>query len=492
MAGIGFELKRLYSKKGLFAALRATGYSTAVCVGPMILGIVLQLGIMMECIFFGKSTHDRELIICMNTYSLLFSLIVTSVFSMIVTRFLADMLFTEHTETVLPSFFGTNAITLTVGGILYAVFLTVSGTSFSRNFFVWCYFMELIVCWNSQSYLTAIKEYRGIFISYVLSIVVCLAVSALTMWLDLETVGSTIFSLCLGYGVMMIYDFVLIYRRFPDSGVSPFMFLRWMDKYKKLAMIGFCTTVGVFSHMLIIWMSPLQVVVDGLWVGAPFHDVPALLAFLTIIMTTVNFVVSVEVNFYPKYRDYYALFNNKGTIRDILRVEDEMLQVLRSELWYTALKQLFFTAAAISLGEFILNYLPLGFNDLMHGYFRTLCVAYGIYAVANTMLMILLYFTDYTGALRASVLFAVFTTLGTLLSLLFDMKYYGFGFLLGCAVFFFYTTFRLDYYTRQLRYFVLAAQPITGETTNGIFTRLGVLLEDGIQTVQSKFASLEE
>lgn len=73
----------------------------------------------------------------------------------------------------------------------------------------------------------------------------------------------------------------------------------------------------------------------------------------------------------------------------------EMLDVLNRELKYTALKQLLTTALAISMGESLLKYLPLGFNDLMYGYFRTLCVGYGIYAVANTMLLLLLYFTDY-------------------------------------------------------------------------------------------------
>ena len=42
----------------------------------------------------------------------------------------------------------------------------------------------------------------------------------------------------------------------------------------------------------------------------------------------------------------------------------------------------------------------------MHGYFRTLCVGYGLYAVGNTILLILLYFTDYKGAVLASGLFA--------------------------------------------------------------------------------------
>lgn len=74
-----------------------------------------------------------------------------------------------------------------------------------------------------------------------------------------------------------------------------------------------------------------------------------MLAFLTILITTVNFVVSVEVNFYPTYRSYYSLLNDGGTVKDITVAENEMLAVLNRELHYTALKQLLVTAAVISL-----------------------------------------------------------------------------------------------------------------------------------------------
>ena len=116
-----------------------------------------------------------------------------------------------------------------------------------------------------------------------------------------------------------------------------------------------------------MWVGPLQVQVQGLFVGAPYHDVPALVAFLTILVTTVNFVVSVEVNFYPKYKNYYSLFNDKGAVGDITQAGEEMLKVLNVELKYTALKQLLATALAISLGGLLLEYVPLGFNDLMEG-----------------------------------------------------------------------------------------------------------------------------
>lgn len=477
MAGIGFELKKLYSKRGVFASLRASSYSTAVCAGPMILGTLLLLMLMLECKLFGRSGHERELLVCMNTYSLLYSLLVTSVFSMIVTRFIADMLFSGHEETVLPSFFGVNLITLGFGGITYGIFLCFCGSAPLRCIFCWLYFMELIVTWNSQSYLNAVKEYRSILISYVIAIVATGLVTALMFWLGYDTVSGALFALIVGFGLMLVYDFIMIYHRFPDSNISPFMFLRWIDRFGKLAFTGLFMTVGLFSHILVIWCSELQVVVEGLWVGAPYYDVPALMSFLTILITTVSFVVSIETNFYSKYKEYYSLFNDRGTLRDIIRMEKEMNKTLKQELWYTGLKQLFFTAASISLGEFVLSRLPLGFNDLMFGYFRTLCVAYGMYAVANTMILLLLYFNDYSGAFAGSLIFAVTTTAFQIAGLLLPANFYGLGFLVGDAVFFAYAAIRLDYFTKRLPYYVLSAQPMVSESKEGKFSRLGVFLE---------------
>lgn len=37
MAGIGFELKKLFNRRGLFATFRAYGYAGVVCTGPMLL-----------------------------------------------------------------------------------------------------------------------------------------------------------------------------------------------------------------------------------------------------------------------------------------------------------------------------------------------------------------------------------------------------------------------------------------------------------------------
>ena len=127
----------------------------------------------------------------------------------------------------------------------------------------------------------------------------------------------------------------------------------------------------------------------------------------------------------------------------------------------------------------------------MHGYFRTLCVGYGLYAVGNTVMLILLYFTDYAGAVFASGIFAASAGVFTLISLLFDPTYYGFGFLLGAALFFLAALVRLNYYTQNLPYRVLGTQPIVEETKAGKFTRLGLFLEKR-ETYKSLFEKRKE
>lgn len=478
MAGIGFELKKLFRKKGVLNTAKAYGYATVICAGPMLLGVILLLGIMMLCNIFDTNTHARELLICMITYTLLASVTVTSFFSMVVTRYVADMLFEEKNRAVLPCFWGSTVIMMAVGGVLYGIFLVFSGATLLQGILCFVLFGELIIVWNAMSFLSAIKDYRGIFLSFLTSVAISILLGAVLLWLKFPVIESLLFAVSVGYGVMLIWNVILLHRYFPHTDLGAFTFLKWIDAFLPLALSGLFMNIGMFSHLVIMWFSDIKVHVHGLFYGAPWHDVPALLAFMTALITTVNFVVSVEVNFYPKYRNHYSLYNDKGTIKDILQSEKEMLDTLKTEIFYTSLKQLLFTAACIALGGYLLDLLPLGFNEIMRGYFRTLCVAYGLYAIGNMLMLILLYFTDYKGACITTAIFAGSTVVLTIVSLFFSNVYYGFGFLIAAMIFVIATALRLDYFTKKLPYYILSVQPLVAEDRSGFFERLGVFLEE--------------
>lgn len=178
MAGIGFELKKLFRRKGLFAWLRAYGYAGIICTGPMLLGIALQLGILLLCSWAGAERTQQDLLVCMVTYTLLSSLTVTSFFSMPVTRYLADMLYEEREDAILPSFWGSSVLMLLIGCILYGIFLLFSGATLLQGLLCLWLFAEMILNWNGMSYLTAIKDYRGILCSFLAAIALRAGISA--------------------------------------------------------------------------------------------------------------------------------------------------------------------------------------------------------------------------------------------------------------------------------------------------------------------------
>ncbi len=157
----------------------------------------------------------------MITYTLLASLVLTSFLSMPVTRFLADMLFEHHEETILPSFWGSTTLMLAVGAVLYAVFLLFSGATLMQGLLCLWLFLEMIVNWNAMSYLTAIKDYQGIMWSFVAAVVVAFLSACAMMALGLPQVESLLAAVAFGYGVMMVWDVVLLHRYFPAKLGKP-------------------------------------------------------------------------------------------------------------------------------------------------------------------------------------------------------------------------------------------------------------------------------
>lgn len=481
MAGIGFELRKLFEKKGVIRTAKAYTYAAVICAGPMLLGFLMLLGITSLCVFAKTPVYSRDLLVSIITYTLLASVTVSSFFSMTVTRYVSDMLFEGNLNAVLPAFWGSNVIMLPVGVLLYGTFLIFSGATFAQGCLSLVLFSVLIVVWNAMSFLSAIKDYKSIFLSFLTAVLTAFLSGYIMLALSFPPVEALILAVSLGYGVMLIWDVVLLHRYFPLSSTGAFTFMKWLDEFLPLALSGFFMNIGMFAHIVIIWSSEIGVRIKGLFYGAPYYDVPSLIAFMTALITTVNFVVTVEVNFYPKYRNHYSLYNDKGIISDIKQSEKEMIKTLRQELFYTALKQLLFSAVCIAVGGYLLDLLPLGFNEVMKGYFRTLTVGYGIWAIGNMVMLILLYFTDYKGAMTSNLVFAVTSILFTVLSLFFPSVYYGFGFLLSSMLFTLIATLRLDYFTKKLPYYILASQPLVAVDRSGVFSRAGAFLEKNLE-----------
>ena len=107
----------------------------------------------------GISENERDYILSNLTYAIIFSLVITSLFSLVVTRFVADMLYEKKFETIIPSFYASSALMLMIGTPLYALYLALASRSLAEVAMGVLLFGALCLVWNVITYLTAIKSY---------------------------------------------------------------------------------------------------------------------------------------------------------------------------------------------------------------------------------------------------------------------------------------------------------------------------------------------
>ena len=472
MAGIGFELKKLFSQKGVILSIRANLYASLVVAGPMLLGVGLLLGAKLISRLGYATHHQQDLIMVVITYSLLFSLLLSSLLLFVLARFIADTLYVDAYDRILPSMYGAISLLLVIGSVIWAVFLYFSKIAFDYSVASFILFCEGLVVWIQINYITAVKEYKEILRGFVVGILTGLLVGYLLIRLEYDVVTSVLAGACLAYGILIIDFTVILHKFFPMGSGSPFKFLEWIDRYPHLIFVGFFSTLGLFIHIMLMWRSPLGVQVEGLFYHAPPHDIPALLAFLTSLTTTVNFVTSVEVNFYPTYKRYFSLLNGDGSLSSVEKAYQEMMTVLKQELFYLAIRQVIVTIfAVIMIGE-LLVYFGLGFTSNMIGMFRVLSVGYGLYAIGNSLMLFLLYFSSNRDAFWAAATLLVLNFVGTFWTLALPDVYYGFGFLVASAAFYLVGLQRLFSYTAHLDFHVFTGQPVFFHQKKGWFARL--------------------
>ena len=472
MAGIGFQLNKLFQKKGILNLGRAYIYAGIVSVGPMILYVLMLLGMTLVSLLAGMNRPEREVMNCMMTYSLLVSLFSTSWHNMVVTRFVADRLYEERYREILPSLYGDCAVQLLIAEPLYGFFLMNAGIPLS--YCIMCLWISavMIVVWMEMIYLMTLKDYRKIMEGFTVSVMVGFLLALILVILQMITVVRLMACVVLSFGIMMAWYHALLVRYFPRSKGGDFVFLDWFRRYKSLTFIGASICLGLYGHLCIMYFGPLRKQTTGLFYTAPMYDIPALFAFFSILITIISFVSSVEVRFFPKYQRYCNAFNDRGSVRDIESAEQELLDVLGQQLLFMGIKQIIMTLAAIVAGGFIMDMLPLGMTDLGKGIFRILCVGYGFYAIGNSVMLILLYFEDYGGALLGTSAFAIISLAGTLYHIVRGkFIYYGLGFSLGAAALLLISIFRLEWCTRNLAYLLLGRRRVSDFSQKRIWTR---------------------
>ena len=167
--------------------------------------------------------------------------------------------------------------------------------------------MQMTGIWLQGVYLTAVKNYRALFFSYLTGVFTSVALCFLVLWTGLlPPVDGSLLAMNIGSAVILtlFLAHILRYFGYTKKGLS-FRFLPYFEMHPKLFFIGLFYTAALYLPNFIIWLGPDGLLIDGTYRCAPTYDVATFFAFLSIMPVMVMFTVSAELNFYERYAVYY-------------------------------------------------------------------------------------------------------------------------------------------------------------------------------------------
>ena len=475
MAGIGFELKKLFVGRGAITKVRAYAYASIVTSGTMVLAIGLMLGVQGLTRAFGATDIQTETMVVLMVYAMLGSLIVSSLLQMLLSRYIADMLYQKANDRILPSLFGGALLLMLTGGVAYGAFLwNADQIPLLDRLLNWGLYLEMLVVWLQMAYITAAKDYKRILLGFAGGVAAVFVLAGALLSAGVSPVTAIMLALFCGYGIMLVSFTRVLLTIFPAGKGSIFAFVEWIGKYPDLVLTGFFSMAGAFVHIIVMWFSPLGVVVAGQFRHAPLHDSAAFFAYLAAVPTSVNFVVSVEVNFYQKYKQYFSAITNGGTLAEIHLARDSMKKVLSQEIFHLTQVQIFMMVLYTVLMRYTLE--SIGFTRDMIGMFQIMSIGYSAYAIGNSMMLLQLYFNDRKGALMTCLIYFILNLAGTLFTMRRHSIFYGLGMTGAGLVMYVFGLLRLLRYLRHIDCHVFCGQPVLAAKRISPLSRLAAWL----------------
>ena len=459
MAGIGFELKKLFRSDLLLDKIRGISYATLVSIGPMIISISMIVILNQILMAMHTPLQDREFVVSTIMYAYVFAMINVSGFVMIISRYIADKIYIKDFQDVLASLVGVIAITVLTGGIAGFVFFLGSPLPVLIKFASYCLLIELSILFILMAYVSALKDYKRIAVSYGIGVVLTILGSILLILAKVSAPVAVLVSFALSFLITIFRLLATIRRSFSHMSDNLFDFLVYVKKMPLLFFTNLCYTLTLFVHNFIFWrFSNLAVEMKGTYLYAPAYDSATFLAVLTIIPITVMFVVKGETSIYDQYRNFCQMIANGATLKLIGTAKTQMNEVIRKELSFIFEVQLIITVLLIIFG--INVFLPLlGSSTLTKELFVLMAIAYFLTYMTYMVITLLLYFDNQEATFAITSFFLLATIIFTGITLRLGERYYGLGLIASALISLLIGLYVLEKTVNQIDYRMFSKQP---------------------------------
>ncbi len=457
MAGIGFELRKIYGRKTLASNIWGSLYATMTAVGPSVLVAVMLIFLKIVMDRADITELENRFFISSFTYVFLVSILICALFSTVLSRYISDCVFMRDEKAICASVFGV----LTVGsGISGAIMLALcvamhvrSGVPVSFLAVYYCLGVLVTDAYNLMTYVSALKQYKEVTFSYFLGMLFAAGLYVFAVYvMELHVVAAAYLALAGGYFLLVLLLAFWCVRAFGEPEGSYFVFLRYFVRYPKLLASGGCYMLGFYVATVIYWFfSDMRECVSIFWT-APSYDLAMFLAIIANMSSLVIFVVRVETAFFDKYVAYLSALNN-GSYDLIEKERESMGNVLRYQLFFVYEVQLIITVVLICLANVFFPYLNISvqvlnmFMVLSMGLYTVFCMYFTV--------VFLYYFEDHAGACAGPCVFLLVTAAVAVAAVFLGKPFYTLALLAGGLCGWIVSFGRLRYRLEHLNAFLM-------------------------------------
>jgi uncharacterized membrane protein len=434
MAGIGFELKKLFRRQSLTAKFSAVLYSVFSTIGHLLVVIGALISVKLFLLNSSMPLDDQRLYSSIILYSFVFPLIFTSGLCIIISRYLADLMWLEKTGDILASVYGALVIYSGLASIPALVLLWQAQMGLVLSVLAYILYMMVGIIFILMVYVSALKDYAQISGSFIAGMIVAFGGSYLAIQLSSPQVSLTVAlvgSFALGMTIVAAGILMGIKKYFRVPSTQYFDFLIYMGKYPSLFWFNTFYTLGIYVQNFIFWgYYKTQNSISVFFFSDDF-DMATALGVLTILPAIVLFVVRMETSFYDYFREYLQAVNTL-TGAEIERAKERMRRSMWQEFFFVAELQILISLVSVVVGIAVLPLLGLSmtivevFPNMVAGFLFT----YFMFLACTLMQ----YFENYLDCLRIMTLFLLLNTIFTILTAQLGPEFYGLGIVFASTV----------------------------------------------------------
>lgn len=456
MAGIGIQLKRIFNKNTFVSSLHGILFSITNTIAPMLMVIGCLLAMFKVLGFEQVSMYDRELFSCTILYIFIFSLLTSSPFNSVLSKYMTDRIYAEKIEDVRPCIIlGTTmnmvfSASLAIPFYLHAYF--VGHIDALYVFVSFMCFLALTFVFSSMVYNSILKAYKQIALYFIFGMLLSFVLSIIFVYLLHLDIGlSMLLALAIGFLLISLLEMGNALRYFKANSHQYRAVLHCFRRYWPLVVSNFGYTLGLFLHNFVFWTHPWHKVLADTYVYNQTYDMATCIAMFTNISATTFFISRVEMHFHDCYAAYMESVIG-GRLDTIEKCKTRMFSALNTQMFALVRLQFCISTVAFFACLVILPY--FGISSLTMEIYPLMAAAYFISFLFYSELLFLYYFNDLIGAAVACILYSLASGIGSVIAMRLPIIWYGFGFTLAAFVAFSYCYFRLRWIQKHLNTFI--------------------------------------